>query len=71
MEKEMKEGVFSECLLMNIFLAGCPHGQGGEGGQLNADRGRGEGVQKSLKMCGHPLWMAPYVICIYFSLINI
>ena len=35
-KKEMKGGVFSECLLMNIFPTGCPHGQG-EGGQPNAD----------------------------------
>ena len=36
-------------------------GKGG-GGQLNVDRcGQGcrRGGQKSLKMCGHPLWMAP------------
>ena len=62
-KKEMKGGVFNECLLMNIFLTGCPHGQG-EGGrevsqmQTAVGRGRG-GSQKSLKMCGHPLWMAP------------
>ena len=31
------------------------------GGQLNVDRCRQveRGSQKSLKMCGHPLWMAP------------
>ena len=36
---------------------------GEQGGHPNADRcrqGMGEGGQKSLKMCGHPLWMAPY-----------
>ena len=27
-----------ECLLMNIFPAGCPHGQGGGGGERNVDR---------------------------------
>ena len=62
-KKEMKVGVFNECLLMNIFLTGCPQGQGG-GGQTNADscrqgEGGGRGGQKSLKMCRHPLWMAP------------
>ena len=30
-KKEMKGGVFNECLLMNIFPTGCLHGQGGEG----------------------------------------
>ena len=51
-----------ECLLMNIFPTGCPHGQGVGGGQPNADSCRqGEGGLKSLKMCGHPLWMAPYL----------
>ena len=36
---------------------------GGEGAQPNTDSCRqGEGGQKSLKMCGHPLWMAPTVI---------
>ena len=59
-KKEMKGGVFSECLLMNIFPTGCPHGQGEGVSQMQtaADRGR-EGRQKSLKMCGHTLWMAP------------
>ena len=59
-KKEMKGGVFNECLLMNIFPTGCPHGQGGRGSakcrQLQTG---GRGGQKSLKMCGHPLWMAP------------
>ena len=52
-------------MFTNIFLTGCPQGQGGEG-QTNADSCRqGEGGrggarrQKSLKMCQHPLWMAP------------
>ena len=26
-KKDMKGGVFNECLLMNIFPIGCPHGQ--------------------------------------------
>ena len=34
-KKEMKEGIFNECLLMNIFPTGCPHGQGGRGVQPN------------------------------------
>ena len=63
MEKnEMKGGVFNECLLINIFPIGCAHGQGGRGVsqmQTAADRGRDMVGQKSLKMCGHPLWMAP------------
>ena len=64
--KEMKGGVFKECLLMNIFLPGCPHGQGGGGSaksrQLQAGgEGRGEGGQKSIKMYRHSLWMAPKI----------
>ena len=31
-KKEMKGGVFNECLLMNIFPTGCLLGQGGDGG---------------------------------------
>ena len=31
-KKEMKGGVFNECLLMNIFPTGCLHGQVGGGG---------------------------------------
>ena len=31
-KKEIKGGVFNECLLMNIFPTGCPHGQGEGGG---------------------------------------
>ena len=35
--------------------------KGGEGGQPNADSClQGEWGQKSLKICGHPLSMAPY-----------
>ena len=42
-KKEVKGGVFNECLLMNIFPTGCPHEQGGEGGgQPNADSCRQE-----------------------------
>ena len=64
MEKnEMKGGVLNECLLINIFPTGCGHGQVGRGlsqMQTAADRGRDiTKNQKSLKMCGHPLWMAP------------
>ena len=29
-KKEMKGGVFNECLLMNVFPAGCPHRQRGK-----------------------------------------
>ena len=48
-KKEMKVGVFNECLLMNIFLTGCPQGQGG-GGQTNADSCRqGEGGGRGVK----------------------
>ena len=70
-KKEMKGGVFDECLLMNIFPTGCPHGQreGGESAKCRQLQiggggagGGGGGCQKSLKMCGHPLWMAPYVV---------
>ena len=61
-KREMKGGVFNECLLMNIFRPGVRTNKGkgaeGEGGQPNADRG--SGGQESLEMCGHPLWMAPY-----------
>ena len=39
-----------ECLLMNIFPAGCPHGQRGEGVQSNGDSCRqGEGGSKITK----------------------
>ena len=50
-KKEMKGGVFNECLLMNIFPTECPHGQGGEGSQPNADSCRQgeEGVSKITK----------------------
>ena len=54
-KKEIKGGVFSECLLMNIFPAGCPHGQGGEGGQPNADscrqgeEGEGSKITKNVR----------------------
>ena len=50
-KKEMKGSVFNECLLMNIFPTGWPHGQG-EGGQpnVNSFRQGGGGGQKSLKM---------------------
>ena len=51
-KKEIKEGVFSECLLMNIFPTGCPHGQVGGGGSAKCRQG--EGGQKLLKKCGHP-----------------
>ena len=37
-----------ECLLMNIFPAGCPHGQGGGGGERNVDR-TGCGVVGGIK----------------------
>ena len=30
-KKEMKGSAFNECLLMNIFPTGWPHGQGGGG----------------------------------------
>ena len=43
-EKEMKGGVFNECLLVNIFPTGCRHGHGGRGVsqmQTAAERGRG------------------------------
>ena len=61
----MKGIAFNECLLMDIFPTGFPHGQGGRGVtqmQTAVDRGwgKGGGGQKLLKMCGHPLWMAPY-----------
>ena len=49
-KKEMKGGVFSECLLMNIFPTGCPLGQGGWGVsqiQTAADRERGAGEGRS------------------------
>ena len=59
-KKEMKGGVFNECLLMNIFSTTCPYGQGGGGsGKCKQQQTRGGGGQKSLKMCGHPLWMVP------------
>ena len=62
-KKEIKEVVFNECLLMNIFLTGCLHGQkvGGSTKYRQLQTGGGVGGQKSLKMCGHPLWMAPSV----------
>ena len=55
--KEMKGGVFKECLLMNIFLPGCPHGQGGGGSaksrQLQAGGegrgGRGSKIHKNVQ----------------------
>ena len=49
-----------ECLLLNIFPTGCPHGQEGEGGSAKCRQlqTEGGGHQKSLKMCRHPLWMA-------------
>ena len=28
--------------------------------QMQTAADKGEGGQKSLKMCGHPLWMVPY-----------
>ena len=45
-KKEMKAGVFNECLLMNIFPTRSPHGQ--EGRRVSqmltaADRGRRKG----------------------------
>ena len=57
----MKGGVFNECLLMNIFPTGCPHGQGRRGSAKcrQLQTGEGDGGQKSLKMYRHPLWMAP------------
>ena len=58
-EVQMKGGVFNECLLMNIFPTGCPHGQGGRG--VSQMQTAADGDQKSLKICGHPLWIAPYL----------
>ena len=62
MEKnEMKGGVFNECLLINIFPTGCAPPLGGGSAKCRQLQTGGGiwGGQKSLKMCGHPLWMAP------------
>ena len=51
-EKEMKGGVFIECLLVNIFPTGCRHRHGGRGVsqmQTAAERGRGRGGSKITK----------------------
>ena len=51
-------------MFIDTFPTGCPHGLGrGEGGvsQMQTAAARGRGGQKSLKMCGHPLRMAPTV----------
>ena len=46
----------------------------GEGGQPNVDSSRqgeeGGGGQKSLKMCRHPLWMAPNITLFQRMLLN-
>ena len=55
------------------FFDGVSARTGGEGGQPNADssrQGEGEEGQKSLKMCGHPLWMAPVVFIVNFKHIS-
>ena len=31
-------------------------------------RTQGEGAQISVKFCGRPLWMAPYINCIYVAI---
>ena len=60
-KKEMKEGVFNECLLMNFLPTGCPHGQG-EGGQPNADNCRqGDGGLKITKTVRTSFMDGPYV----------
>ena len=46
---------------------------GGELGQPNSDscrKGEWEGGQKSLKMCGHPSWIAPNVMNFHTELRN-
>ena len=61
-KKEMKGGVFNECLLMSIFPTGCPHGQGGERDQPNADscrQGQGGGGVKNHKKCEDFLYGCP------------
>ena len=59
-KKEMKGGVFNECLLINIFPTECPYGQGERGvSQMQTAADRGRWGQKSLKMCGNPSWIAP------------
>ena len=49
-KKEMKRSVFNECLLMNIFLTGCPYGQGeSRFSQMQTAADRGRGVSKITK----------------------
>ena len=36
--------------------------------QMQTAAGRGDGGQKSLKMCGDPLWMAPKIILTFSSI---
>ena len=53
-KKEMKGGVFNECLPMNIFLTGCLHGQGGEGSakcrQLQKGGGGGFKITENMQI---------------------
>ena len=58
-----------ECLLMNIFPTGCPHGQGGRGGgrrgvsqmQTAADGEGGGGGSKISKNVRTPIMDGPFL----------
>ena len=57
----------SQVVMFQIMPALCPHKQGGCG-QPNVGKPRqGEGgSQKFPNLCGHPLWMTPYVTRKYY-----
>ena len=58
-KKEMKGGVFNECLLMNIFPTRCPHGQGGRGSAKCRQLETGGGGVKNHWKCADILYGWP------------
>ena len=57
-------------IMSNFYM--CPRGQGGEVESAKSGQAQtgGGGERKSLKKCGHPLWMAPMPIAPFLSLFD-